>query len=173
MLGILGNLKLIVALAGAAGLLFIGYTLGARKVGALEAQIAEIRHESDDAAGKLRKSQDEIVQALKAREEEYARQSAQLKSEADQKAKELAAALSGANSRIAVLQAEVSTVDARRARLVADRDAASTVERRKLQEQIDALDREKKDLLAKVDANACLALAVPDPVIGPLLARVK
>ena len=119
MLGILGNLKLIAALAGAAGLLFIGYTLGARKVDALEAQIAEIRHESDDAAVKLRKSQDEIVQALKAREEEYARQSAQLKSEADQKAKELAAALSGANSRIAVLQAEVSTVDARRARLVA------------------------------------------------------
>lgn len=28
------------------------------------------------------------------------------------------------------------------------------------------------DLLTKVDANACLALAVPDPVIGSLV-RVK
>lgn len=172
MLGILGNLKLIAALAGASAMLFLGYTFGARKVDALEAQIAEIKRESDDAAGKLRKSQDDIVQALKAREEEYAKQSALLRSEADQKAKDLAAALSGANSRIAVLQAQVSTVDARRAKLVADRDTASTAERKKLQEQIDALDREKKDLLTKVDANACLALAVPDPVIGPLV-RVK
>ena len=169
MLGILKNLKLIAALVGAAAMLFVGYTFGARKVDTLEAQIAAIKRESDDAAGLLRKSQDEITQALKARDEEYARQSAGLKAEAEQKAKDLAAALSGANSRIATLQAQVSTVDARRAKLVADRDTASAAERKTLQAQIDALDREKKDLIAKVDANACLALAVPGAVIGPLV----
>ncbi len=109
---------------------------------------------------------------LKDKEAEYAKQAQQLKARADQKAKDLAAALAGANSRIASLQAQAGDLDARRAKLAADRDAAPTAaERKKLQDQIDALDREKKSLMTKVDANACLALAVPEAVIAPQAQR--
>ena len=54
---ILGNLKLILAVAGAALMLFVGYSFGARRVDSLEAQIASIKRESDDAASKQKKSQ--------------------------------------------------------------------------------------------------------------------
>jgi hypothetical protein len=109
---------------------------------------------------------------LKDKDAEYAKQAQQLRAKADQRAKDLAAALAGANSRIESLQAQVSGLDARRAKLAADRDAAPTAaERKKFQDQIDAVDQEKKTLMTKVDANACLALAVPEAVIGPQVQR--
>jgi len=166
------QLKLIVGTAVAMLMLGVGYSFGARKVDALEAQIAAIKRESDDAAGRLKKSQAEIDRTLKDKEAEFAKQAQQLKAKADQRAKDLAAALAGANSRIESLQAQVSGLDARRAKLVADRDAAPTAaERKKLQDQIDAVDQEKKTLMTRVDANACLALAVPEAVIGPQVQR--
>src|SRR5712691_10916049 len=151
----LGNLKLILGGALAVVIFGGGYSFGARKVAALEAQIQAIKSASDDTEAKRKKSQEGIDKMLK-----------------DKKAKDLAAALAGANSRIASLQAQAGDLDARRAKLAADRDAAPTAaERKKLQDQIDALDREKKSLMTKVDANACLALAVPEAVIAPQVQR--
>lgn len=166
---ILGNAKLIGAALGAAAMLFVGYTFGARKVDSLEAQIAQIRRESDFAAMKLKDSQDEIMKQLKQREAEYARETERLKTVSEQKARELSAALSGANARIASLKAEVSVVDARRAKLLADMEKASAAERTRLQGQIDAIDKERRVLVAKVDANQCLGLSVPEQVIGPVM----
>jgi len=168
---VFSKLKLIVGTAVAVAMLGAGYSFGARKVDALEEQIAKLKEESDHAAARLKKSQEDIAKILKDKEAEYDRQSQQLKTVADQRAKELTAALTGANARIASLKAEVSAVDARRVNLLAQRDAASAAERKKFQDQIDALDRERTGLIAKVDANQCLALAVPEAVIGPMVVR--
>ena len=168
----LGNLKLILGGALAVVIFGGGYSFGARKVAALEAQIQAIKSVSDDTEAKRKKSQEGIDKMLKDKEAEYAKQAQQLKARADQKANDLAAALARANSRIASLQVRAGDLDARRAKLAADRDAAPTAaERKKLQDQIDALDREKKSLMTKVDANACLALAVPEAVIAPQAQR--
>lgn len=167
----LSNLKWFLG-AGLAALLFAGgYGFGARKVESLEAQIREIRLAADEAEAKRKKNEDEIARILKDKEAEYARQSQQLKAEADRRAKDLTAALAGANSRIASLQGRVRDVEARRAKLVAERDAASADERKKFQDQIDALERDRKELLAKVDANECLALRVPEQVIQSLAGK--
>jgi septal ring factor EnvC (AmiA/AmiB activator) len=168
---IFSNVKLIGAVAIGALLMGGGYAFGARKVEALEAQIAKIKNESDDAAARLKKSQDEIAFALQERDRVYAKQTEQLKAESERKAKDLSAALTGANQRVASLQAQVSVVDARRAKLVADQEKASASERQALQAQIDALDKEKRTLIASVDANQCLKLAVPEPVIGSLVGK--
>ena len=168
---ILANGKVIAATAVAMLMLGVGYAFGARKVDSLEAQIAAIKREGDDASAKLKKSQDEIAKALKDRDAQYAKQAEQLRAEAELKAKDLSAALAGANQRVASLQAKVSVVDARRAKLIADQEKASAAGRQRLQEQIDALDREKRTLVAAVDANQCLALAVPEAVISPLVVR--
>ena len=113
-----------------------------------------------------------VNQAKEGIEADYAKKAQQMKADADQRIKELTTALAAADGRIASLQTQVSSVDAKRAKLVADRDAAPTAaERKKLQDQIVALDREKKALVAKVDANECLMLAVPEAVIGPLVQR--
>jgi peptidoglycan hydrolase CwlO-like protein len=168
----LNNLRLILAGAAAAVMFGGGYMFGARKVDALEAQIRAIKSASDDTEAKRKKSQEDISKMLKDKDAEYAKQAQQLRAKADQRAKDLAAALAGANSRIESLQAQVSGLDTRRAKLAADRDAAPTAaERKKFQDQIDALDQEKKTLMTKVDANACLALAVPEAVIGPQVQR--
>jgi len=167
----LSNLKLI--LGGALAMLMFGggYSLGARKVDALEAQIESIKNAGNEAEAKLKKSQEDIAKTLKDKEAEYAKQAQQLKTAADQRTKDLAAALAGATGRIATLQAQVSSVDARRTQLVAELSAASEAEKKKLKDQIATLDQEKKALVAKVDANECLALAVPAVVIGPLVER--
>ena len=167
----LSNLKWFFG-AGLAALLFAGgYGLGGRKVAALESQIREIKLAGDDAEAKRKKNEEEIARILKDKEAEYARQSQLLKAQADQRAKDLTNALAGANSRIATLQGQVHEVEARRATLVAERDAASAQERKKYQDQIDALERDRKELLAKVDANECLALQVPDQVIESLAGK--
>jgi len=167
---ILANGKVIGATVLAMMMLFVGYAFGARHVASLKEQIAEIKREGDEATVRLKKSQDEIAKALKDKDALYVKQAEQLKSDAQRQAKELSSALSGANQRVAALQAQVSVVDARRAKLVADQDKASAAERQKLQEQIEALDREKRGLIAIVDANQCLALAVPEAVVGPFVA---
>jgi esterase/lipase len=167
---ITANVKIIAAAVGAVLMLFMGYTFGARKVASLEAQIAEIKREGDTATAKLMKSQEEIARALKEKDAQYLKQTEQMKSEAARQAKDLSAALSGANQRVAALQAQVSVVEARRAKLVADQEKSTVAERAKIQEQIEALDREKRGLVASVDANQCLALAVPEAVVGPFVA---
>jgi chromosome segregation ATPase len=164
-----GNLKWILGAAFTAMLFGGGYSVGARKVDALEAQIETIKREGDTAEARLKNSQAEIVKELKDKEAAYARQTEAQKAEADRNSKELAAALAGANTRIAQLRAEVSTISARRAKLVAEMAAASEAEKKKLQDQIEVLDRDTKVLVAKVDANECLALAVPAPVLKPLM----
>ncbi len=167
----LANLKWFIG-AGLAALLFAGgYGFGARKVDALEAQIREIKLAADDAEAKRRKNEEEIARILKDKQDEYARQSQQLKAQADRRARDLSAALSSANNRIAALQGEVHEVEARRAQLTVERDSASAEERKKYRDQLDALERERKELLAKVDANQCLALQVPDPVIESLTGK--
>src|SRR5437667_7099817 len=92
----LGNLKLILGGALAVVIFGAGYSFGARKVAALEAQIQAIKSASDDAEAKRKKSQEDIDKMLKDKEAEYAKQAQQLKARADQKAKDLAAALAGA-----------------------------------------------------------------------------
>jgi hypothetical protein len=167
----LSNLKWFIG-AGLAALLFAGgYSFGARKVDSLEAQIRDIKLAADDAEAKRKKNEEEIARLLKDKEAEYARQSQQLKAEADKRAKDLTIALAGANSRIASLQGQVRERESRVTRLTAERDAAPATERRKYQDQIDALERENRELAAKADADKCLALAVPEAVVETLNAR--
>ena len=169
---VLSKLRLIVGTAAAVAMLGAGYSFGARKVDALEEQLAKLRQEFDEATARLKRSQEEIAKVLKDKELEYDRQAKELKSGADQREKALSTALSGANARIESLKAQVSAVDARRARLVKERDAAvSAADRKKAEERIEAADREKMALVGKVDANQCLALAVPEEVIGEMVAR--
>jgi chromosome segregation ATPase len=157
---------------GLAAVLFVGgYKVGGRKVDELEAQLKSIEGAAAIADAKLKSSQDEMDKALKAREAEYAKQSEALKGEAERKAKELSSALAGANARVARQQAEIRSNNAKREKLVAQMAAASEAEKKDLQAQIDALDGMNKTLAAKADANACLALAVPAPVIEPLMVR--
>ncbi len=164
----LSNLKWFIG-AGLAALLFAGgYSFGARKVDSLEAQIREIKLAGDELEAKRKRNEDEIARLLKDKEAEYTRQSQQLKAEADRRAKDLTAALAGANSRVASLQRQVRDVEERRAKLIAERDTASAEERKKYQDQLDALERDKKELLARVDSNECLALQVPEQVIESL-----
>src|SRR5258708_23337917 len=153
----LGNLKLILGGALAVVIFGGGYSFGARKVAALEAQIQAIKSASDDAEAKRKKSQEGIDKMLKDKEAEYAKQAQQLKARADQKAKDLAAALARANSRIASLQVRAGDLDARRAKLGADRDAAPTAAAREnLPGQIDALERVKNALMAQLGGNGGL-----------------
>ena len=165
----LSYLKLILGGALAAALFAGGYALGARKVAALEAQIESIKNSGNEAEAKLRQAREEIATTLKDKEAEFARQAQQLKAEADQKAKALAAALAGADTRIKSLQGQVAGIQTQRARLEAQLKTASAAEKTGIQGQIDALDQAKKALVVKVDANACLALPVPEAVIGSLI----
>ena len=169
MLTILTNLKLIAATAVAVAMLGVGYKLGSRQVDALEAEIKDIKSEGDSEEARRKRAQAEIDKALAEVKTEHARQMEQLKAEGERKAKELDAALAGKDSRIADLQAQMSVNKARESKLTADLSKASPAERAKLQEQIDALRRENVVLVRKADANECLALAVPDAVIGPLV----
>lgn len=165
----LSNLKMILGAGLAVILLFGGYSFGARKVAALEAQIATLKREGEDAEARRADVQVRIDKALKEKEAEHAKQIALLKAESERRAKKLGAALAGANTRVAALQARVRTINARRAKLVADMAAASQAEKQKFQDQIDALDGDKKVLTSKMDANTCLVLAVPEVVIEPLI----
>jgi hypothetical protein len=65
----------------------------------------------------------------------------------------------------------VRDVEARRAMLITERDAASADERKKYQDQIDALERDRRQLIAKAGANECLALQIPDQVIVSLAGK--
>ena len=163
------ELRMIVAAVVAVVMLGVGYSFGARKVSALEAEIKSIKGEGDSEEARRKKAQDAIDKALKDAGAEHAKQMEQLKAEGDRKAKELDAALAGKDSRIADLQAQVSVNKAREAKLRADMAKAPPAERKQMQDQIDALRRETTVLSAKVDANQCLALAVPEMVIGPLV----
>ena len=138
-----------------------GYGLGSRKVAALEAQIDKIKDAGDTAEERRKRTQAEIDKALKEKEAEHARQAQQLKAEADRKEKELAAALAGTRGRVESLQSQLSAAQAKQAQLGAGTDAATAAERKRLQAQIEALK-------SGVDANQCLALAVPEAVIGPV-----
>jgi chromosome segregation ATPase len=169
MLGILGDLKLIIGTVVAVAMLGVGYKVGARQVDALEAEIKTIKNEGDSEETRRKKAQAEIDKALAEVKTEHARQMEQLKAEGERKAKELDAALVGRDSRIADLQAQVSVNKAREAKLTGDLLKASPAERTKLQEQIGALRAENAVLVKKADANECLVLAVPDAVIGPLV----
>lgn len=117
------------------------------------------------------RAREEVAKDLGEKYAEFTRQSEKLSAEADRKIKDLTIALNGADDRIKSLQSQVSSVDTKRALLVEQMNKASIAERKKLQSQIEMLDREKKSLLAKVDANACLALPIPDAVIGPMVER--
>jgi chromosome segregation ATPase len=168
---VLSNLKLILIGVLAAALFAAGYALGARKVAALETQIESIKNSGKEAVAKQKLAQEEIAKTLKDKEAAFAKQAQQLKAEADQKAKALAAALAGADTRIKSLQAQVAGNQAQRARLEEQLRTASAAEKTEIQGRIDALDKDKKALVAKVDANECLALAVPEAVIGSLMVR--
>jgi len=165
------NLKLILIGAAAAALFGGGYLFGHHEVDTLKAQIKEIKGEGDYADAKRKAVQVEIDKVLKSKEAEYTRQVEILKADADRRAKELSTALAGAKNTIAALQAQVSANTARRAKLVAAMATAPEAERKKLQEQIDALDREKSNLITQLDANQCMAFAVPEAAIGPLVQR--
>jgi chromosome segregation ATPase len=169
MLGILGNLKLIVGVVLGVVLFGAGYGLGARKVHALEEQIARIKGAGDEAKDTTTKTKGEIEKMLEAKEAEFKQRSQELQADAEKRAQELSTALAGANGRIATLQGQAGTVDTKRSKLVAELTKASAAEKQELQKQIEALDREKKGLLAKVASNQCLALAVPDEAIAPLI----
>jgi chromosome segregation ATPase len=169
MLAILGNLKLIIGTAVAVAMLGVGYKIGSRQVDALEAEMKTIKNEGDSEEARRKKVQAEIDKALAEVNTQHAAQMAQLKQEGERRAKDLDAALAGKDSRIADLQAQMSVNKAREAKLTADLSKASPAERAKLQEQIDALRKENVVLVKKADANECLALAVPDAVIGPLV----
>ena len=168
MLAILGNLKLIVGVVLGVVLFGAGYGLGARKVHALEEQIARIKGAGDEAKDVTTKTKAEIEKIIAAKEAEFKQRSQELQADADRRAQELSTALAGANSRITTLQGQASAVDTKRSKLVAELTKASAADKKKLQDQIDALDREKTGLLAKVASNQCLALAVPDEAIAPL-----
>lgn len=163
------NIKLIVGTAVAMLMLGTGYAVGSRQVGELKAELKAIKAEGDSEEARRKRAQSEIDKALAEVKTEHARQMEQLKAEGERKAKELDAALAGKDSRIADLQAQMSVNKAREAKLTTDLAKASPAERAKLQEQIDALRRENVVLVKKADANECLALAVPDAVIGPLV----
>ena len=175
----LNNLKFILGTVAALvvlGLgLYIGYHFGARKVENLENQIKAIQAASNEAEAKLKKTQDEMDKTLKDKEAEFAKQAQQLKTEADQRAKDLTAALGGANARIKSLQGRmasiVASMDAKRAQLASEMSTASAADRKRLQDQIDALEQDKKAVIAKVLGNECLTAAVPEEVIRPLIAR--
>jgi chromosome segregation ATPase len=167
----LSNLKLILIGVLAAALFAAGYALGARKVAALETQIESIKTSGKEAEAKQRTAQEEIDKTLKDKEAAFAKQAQQLKAEADQKAKALAAALAGADTRIKSLQGQLAGIQTQRARLEAQLGSASTAEKSEIQGRIDALDKDQRALVAKVDANQCLALAVPEAVIGSLMVR--
>ena len=154
---------------------YLGYHFGTRKVAGLEAQIESFKTAGSEADAKLKQTQEQIARTLKDKEAEYAKQTEQLKIEAEHRATELAAAPTGANDRIRSLQGQVASVgasiDAKRSQLANEMSTASAAERKKLQDQIDALDREKKALMAKVLSNEYLAVAVPEEVIRPLAGR--
>ncbi len=158
------NLKLIVGTVAAAAAFGLGYGWGAHKVKDLEAQIESIKKTGAEVDAKLKQSQEEMARTLKEKEAEFARQSQQLKAEADRKEKDLTAALASTGGRIESLRAQLSAAQAKQAQLGAGTDAGTAAERKALQDQIDAL-------RAGMDANQCLALAVPEPVIGPLVRR--
>ena len=170
MLGIVTNIKFIIAGGVAVALFAVGYAFGARRVNDLEGQLADIRKEEDFAAKKLKQSQDEIAKVIQEKNSLYAVEVERMKAEWNQKEQDLSSALAGANTTVASLQVQLSDADARRAKLVAQMGASSSAERLKAQAQLDAIDGERRTLMAKVDANQCLALAVPDPVIAPFLA---
>ena len=165
----MSNLKLVLIGALAAALFAAGYALGARKVAALETQIESIKSSGKEAESKQKMAQEEIARTLKDKEAEFAKQAQQLKAEADQKAKALAAALAGADTRIKSLQGQVAGIQTQRAKLAEQLRTASAAEKAEIQGRIDALDKDKMALVAKVDANQCLALAVPEAVIGSLM----
>ena len=169
MLTILTDLKVILATVVAIAMLGVGYKVGARKVDALETELKAIKSEGDSEETRRKKAQAEIDKALADVKTEHARQMEQLKAEGERKAKELDAALAGRDSRIADLQAQMSVNKAREAKLTGDLGKAPPAERAKLQEQINALRAENAVLVKKADANECLALAVPDAIIGPLV----
>jgi chromosome segregation ATPase len=171
MLAILTDAKLIIAGGVAVALFAVGYAFGARKVNALEVQLADIRKEEDFAAKKLKQSQDEIAKVIQEKNSLYALEVERMKSEWNQKEQELSTALAGANKSVASLKVELRGADARRAKLVAEMGASSSAERVKLQQQIDAIDGERRTLTDKVDANLCLTMAIPDPIIAPFLAN--
>jgi chromosome segregation ATPase len=167
----LSNLKWILGGVLAVALFAGGYAIGARKVATLEAQIESIKNSGKEADAAQKKAQEEIARTLKDKEAEFARQAQQLKAEADRKAKDLAAALAGANTRIKSLQGQMAGIQTQRAKLEAQLRTASAAEKTEIQGRIDALDQDQKALVAKVDANECLALAVPEAVIGSLTAH--
>lgn len=138
-----------------------GYGLGSKRVAALQAQIDSIKDAGDTAEARRQRTQAEIDKALKEKEAEFARQSQQLKAESDRKEKDLAAALAGSRGRIDSLQGQLSAAQAKQAKLGTGTDAATAAERKRLQDQIDALK-------TGLSANQCLALAVPEAVIGPV-----
>jgi chromosome segregation ATPase len=163
------ELRMIVAAVVAVVMLGVGYSFGARKVSALEAEIKSIKGEGDSEEARRKKAQEAIDKALKDAGAEHAKQMEQLKAEGDRRAKELDAALAGKDGRIADLQAQMSVNKAREAKLTADMAKAGPAERGKMQAQIDALRQENTVLVKKADANECLVLAVPEVVIGPLV----
>lgn len=65
----------------------------------------------------------------------------------------------------------MARIDVTRAQLVKEMDEASAADKKNLQDQIDKLDQEKQALLAKSDANRCLAIPVLQEVIGSFVKR--
>src|SRR5689334_14439230 len=121
----LSNLKLILGGALAVLLFGGGYSFGARKVDALEAQIDELKKTGEDAEARRKRTQAEIEKALKDKEAEQAKLIEALKAESGRREKDLANALAGANSRNAQLQRQLKTNEAERARLQAAMASAS------------------------------------------------
>jgi len=119
-----------------------------------------------------KRTREDIAKMVKDKEAEYSRQVKQLQADADQTAKGLATALSEAQSKSALLQVQVNSAELKLAQTASVRSAATAAEARKPDDdQAGALGREKKTSIAKVDPNACLALPVPEAVIGPLVVR--
>lgn len=139
-----------------------GYSFGARKVDSLETQIEELRKTGMDADTVRKSTQTQIDKALKSQGDEHAKQVEALRADSERGRKDLAAALAGAK---AEAEKQSAANAALRTKLGAAVAAAKPGDRAGLQAQLDEANRKDEALRAQ----SCLALAVPDAVIRPLM----
>ena len=139
-----------------AALLFVGgYAFGSRKAGSLEEEVDALRMKAQDADTVRKNSQAEIAKALKGQADENAKQLEAVKADAERSRKELADALAAANDRNAQLEKQRKAGARRTAK-----GAAPATDLARCNAALTA---------ARLDANACLALAVPKPLVVPLI----
>jgi hypothetical protein len=162
-------LKIVAGLVMVVGLMYAGYSFGARKVAALEAQLDNIKKTGEAAEKSLEKTKTDIDSMLKTKDEEHAKRLQELQVEFDRRDKKLADARKGTTGRIEAGQASVKALEARMAALRKQMEQASAADKKKLQDQLDAIGKDKDKAVAGIDSNRCLAMAVPDAIVTALI----